>query len=71
MWKVDWTMAIWGLAFGVAATLTGMFMLAAIPSGFFAESFFLLVMGWVLLLLGTAKLVSWLKARNEGRGLRP
>ncbi|OGS56592.1 MAG: hypothetical protein A3K60_02120 [Euryarchaeota archaeon RBG_19FT_COMBO_56_21] len=69
--KVDWTMAVWGVAFGIAATVTGMFVLAAIPSGFLAEGFFLLVMGWVLLLVGTAKLVSWLKTMKTRRSRGP
>lgn len=57
-WKVDLTMAVWGIAFGVAATLTGMFVLAAIDGGFLAEGFFLLVLFWVLLFVLVAKLVS-------------
>jgi hypothetical protein len=51
-------MAVWGIAFGVAATLTGMFVLAAIDGGFLAEGFFLLVLFWVLLFVLVAKLVS-------------
>ncbi len=57
-WKVDLTMAVWGVAFGIAATLTGMFVLAAIEGGFLAEGFFLLVIFWVLLFVLVAKLVS-------------
>jgi hypothetical protein len=57
-WKVNWTMAAWGIAFGIAATLTGMFVLAAVEGGFLAEGFFLLVLFWVLLLVLVAKLVA-------------
>jgi hypothetical protein len=51
-------MAAWGIAFGIAATLTGMFVLAAVEGGFLAEGFFLLVLFWVLLLVLVAKLVA-------------
>jgi hypothetical protein len=56
-WKVDRVMAIWGITFGVAATLTGMFVLKAVQGGFLAEGFFLIVLSWVLLLVLVAKLV--------------
>lgn len=59
-------MAIWGIAFGIAATLTGMFLLAAVKGGFLAEGFFLIVLSWVLLLVTIAKIVERLK-----RGPRP
>lgn len=58
---MDRTMAIWGITFGIAATLTGMFLLAAVRGGFLAESFFLIVLSWVLLLTFVAKLASWLR----------
>jgi hypothetical protein len=54
-------MAIWGLSFGIAATLTGMFLLAAVSGGFLAEGFFLIVLSWVLLLVAVAKIVDRLK----------
>lgn len=55
-WKVDRTMAAWGLAFGVLATLTGMFLLEAVEGGFLAEGFFLIVIPWVVVLVVVAKL---------------
>ncbi len=60
-WKINLTMAIWGIAFGIAATLSGMFLLASIEGGFIAEGFFLVVLAWVLLLVLVAKLVQKLK----------
>lgn len=65
VWKVDRTMAIWGIAFGVMATLTGLFILRGIPAGFLAEGFFLIVMGWVLVLVAAAKLVDWISTRGR------
>lgn len=50
-------MAIWGIAFGIAATLTGMFLMGAVEGGFLAEGFFLIVISWVLLLVVVAKTV--------------
>jgi len=54
-------MAVWGIVFGIAATLTGAFILSALKGGFLAESFFLIVISWVVLLVLIAKLVNWLK----------
>lgn len=62
-WKVDKVAAIWGLAFGVAATLTGMFVLSAIQGGFLAEGFFLVVLFWVIILVGVAKLTERMRRR--------
>jgi len=62
-WKVDRVVALWGLAFGVAATLTGMFVLSAVEGGFLAEGFFLVVLFWVLVLVGVAKLAERLRRR--------
>lgn len=62
-WKIDRAMAVWGIAFGIAATLTGMFFLAAVQGGFLAEGFFLVVLAWVLLLVLVAKLVTKLRGR--------
>ena len=56
-------MAIWGISFGVAATITGMFVLSAVTGGFLAEGFFLIVLSWVLLLVLVAKLVTKLKKK--------
>lgn len=66
-WKVNRTAAIWGIAFAIVATLTGMFMLAAVEGGFLAEGFFLLVLFWVLVMVSVAKLVNWLAERARKR----
>lgn len=62
-WKVDRVMALWGIAFGFAATITGMFVLSAIEGGFLAEGFFLIVISWVLLLVLVAKAAERLKKK--------
>jgi len=54
--RVDRRMAVWGLVFGVLATLTGMFLLEAVDGGFLAEGFFLIVLSWVIVLVAVAKL---------------
>jgi len=54
-------MALWGISFGIAATLTGMFLLSAVEGGFLAEGFFLLVLSWVILLVLVAKLANWMR----------
>ncbi len=64
-WKVDRRMAIWGVAFGVMATLTGAFLLGAVSGGFLAEGFFLIVLSWVILFLLVAKFVNWLIGEKE------
>lgn len=64
-WKIDKAMAIWGISFGIVATLTGMFMLKAVQGGFLAAGFFLLVLGWVLFLVVIAKVVSKLRSREK------
>lgn len=56
-------MAIWGIAFGVAATITGMFVLSAVQGGFLAEGFFLIVLLWVLFLVLIAKVVSLIRKK--------
>jgi len=56
-------MAVWGVAFGVAATLTGAFVLSAIAGGFLAEGFFLVVILWIVLLVMIAKVVNWMKEK--------
>lgn len=58
-------MAIWGIAFGIAATLTGMFLMGAVEGGFLAEGFFLIVISWVLLLVGVAKIVDRMRRRDS------
>ncbi len=63
VWKVDRTMAIWGIAFGFLATLSGMLLLGAVEGGFLAEGVFLLVLSWVLVLVLVAKVVTWLRDR--------
>lgn len=64
-WKVDRTMALWGIAFGVVATLSGMFLLSAVEGGFLAEGFFLIVLSWVFVLVGIAKLSNWIRRRGK------
>ena len=64
-WKVDKRMAIWGIAFGAVATVTGTFLLEAVRGGFLAEGFFLIVLSWVILFLLVAKLVNWLTRKKE------
>ncbi len=64
-WKVDRRMAVWGVAFGVIATLTGAFLLKAVGGGFLAEGFFLIVLSWVILFLLVAKFVNWLMGKKE------
>ena len=64
-WKVDRRMAVWGVAFGVMATLTGAFLLEAVGGGFLAEGFFLIVLSWVILFLFVAKFVNWLTGKKE------
>jgi|GEM_PF-1802479 len=66
-WKLNRTMVIWGVAFGVAATLSGMFVLRALQGGFLAEGFFLLVISWIVYIVIIARIVIWLK---EGRHRR-
>lgn len=65
--KVDLTMAIWGISFGILATLTGMFLLAALVGGFLAEGFFLVVLGWVMFLVIVARVTNWIKASRKRR----
>ncbi len=64
-WKIDRTMAIWGISFGIVATLTGMFIVRALRGGFLAEGFFLLVIGWVVFLVIIAKITSRLRRRGQ------
>jgi membrane protein implicated in regulation of membrane protease activity len=63
-WKLDKTMVIWGVAFGIAATLSGMFVLSALEGGFVAEGFFLLVISWIFYIVLVARILRRLK---EGR----
>ncbi|MBU1913672.1 MAG: hypothetical protein KJ563_00545 [Candidatus Thermoplasmatota archaeon] len=62
-WKVDRTMAIWGIAFGFLATISGMLLLGAVEGGFLAEGVFLLVLSWVLVLVLVAKVVALLRGK--------
>ena len=64
-WKVDRGMAIWSIAFGAIAVVTGVFLLSAVRGGFLAEGFFLIVLSWVMLFFLVAKLVNWLTNRHE------
>jgi len=49
-------MALWGIAFGITATVTGVLLMSAIEGGFLAEGFFLIVISWVLVLVAVAKI---------------
>ena len=64
-WKIDRTMAFWGISFGIVASLTGMFVVSALRGGFLAEGFFLLVLGWVLFLVFIAKIATRLKQKKQ------
>jgi hypothetical protein len=66
-WRVNKLMAIWGVTFGIVATLTGMFVLKAAEGGYLAETFFLIVIGWVLALVAVAKVMSKLKEIRDNR----
>lgn len=64
-WKVDRAMALWGILFGIVATIAGLLFFGAIKGGFIAEGFFLIVISWVLVFLLLAKLVAAI--RNRGK----
>ena len=64
-WKVDRGMAIWSIAFGAIAVVTGVFLLSAVRGGFLAEGFFLIVLSWVMLFFLVAKLVNWMTKGRE------
>jgi len=60
-WRINKVMALWGISFGVVATLTGLFLLEAVEGGFLAESFFLIVLSWILFFVFIARIALWLK----------
>ncbi|MBN1678489.1 MAG: hypothetical protein JW880_08125 [Candidatus Thermoplasmatota archaeon] len=62
-WKVDKMTAIWGIAFGFVATISGMFLLAAVSGGFLAEGFFLLVLFWIIVFVAVSRFVMRLRRR--------
>ena len=64
-WKVDKAMAIWGVAFGAVAVVTGIFLLSAVEGGFLAEGFFLIVLSWVMLFFLVAKLIDRLARKCD------
>ena len=64
-WKVDKAMALWGILFGIAATMGGILFFGAIKEGFIAEGFFLIVISWVLILQLLAKLVAAIRDRGK------
>lgn len=64
-WKVDRRMAVFGVLFAVVATLSGMFLLAAVEGGFLAEGFFLIVLSWVFLLVFLAQVSRWARKGRE------
>lgn len=66
-WKIDRTMAIYGVVFGVLAMLTGTFLLTAVEGGFIAEGFFLIVISWVLLLVLVAKVTQLVRERGRDK----
>ena len=63
-WKVDKRVATWAVVFGVAATLTGMFLLRAVRGGFLAEGFFLIVVSWIVFPILVARLIARLGKRT-------
>ncbi len=63
-------MAVWGIVFGILAILTGVFLLNAVEGGFVAEGFFLIVVSWVIILVGVAKLFQVVGRWSKGEGLR-
>ena len=66
-WKVDRRMAVLGTVFAVFATLSGMFLLAAVEGGFLAEGFFLLVLSWVFLVVFLTQLSRRVRGKGENR----
>lgn len=65
MWKVNKAMLIWGIAFGIAATISGVFLLRALDGGFVAEGFFLLVISWILYIVLISKTLQRFRRRRE------
>lgn len=63
-WKIDKTMAIWGIAFGAFAIITGTFLLSAVEGGFLAEGFFLIVLSWIIFFVIVAKIISWIEGKS-------
>jgi len=68
-WKLDRAMVVWGVAFGIGATVSGLFILSALGGGFVAEGFFLLVISWILYVVLIAKIVMRLRKAREDDGL--
>jgi len=64
-WKLDRTMVIWGVAFGIVATASGIFILGALEGGFVAEGFFLLVISWVFFFVLVSMIVQRLRRKRE------
>ncbi len=67
MWKVDRAMAVWGILFGIAASIVGLLLFGAVTGGIVAESFFLIVLSWVLVLFFLAKLIAAIRERGKPR----
>ncbi len=67
MWKVDRAMAAWGILFGIAAIIVGLLLFGAVTGGIVAESFFLIVLSWVLVLFFLAKLIAAIRERGKPR----
>jgi len=60
-WKLNKAMTIWGVAFGAAATISGLFTLRALQGGILAEGFFLLVVSWIFYIVLIARIVRRIK----------
>lgn len=65
-WKVDKTMAAWGIAFGILAIMSGVILLGAAQEGFFAEGFFLIVLSWIVFPILIALMISKFRRRRAG-----
>lgn len=64
-WKVNLALAIWGIGFGIVATITGLLLLSAVTGGFIAEGFFLIVVSWVVLMVMLARIVSRIRRGKQ------
>ncbi len=64
-WKLNKVMVIWGIAFGIAATISGVVILSALDGGFVAEGFFLLVISWIFYFVAISKIVQRLRGKRR------
>jgi uncharacterized membrane protein YhaH (DUF805 family) len=58
-------MVVWGVAFGIVATLSGIFILSALEGGFVAEGFFLLVISWIFFFVLISMVVKRLRGKRR------